>query len=249
MSLPLVSIVMPTYQQSRYLLTSVLSVMAQTYPNTELIIVPVKDEMETEERICDILDMFPQVVTVESDIASIVHQMNLGLKEAKGEYVTVFASDDFMLPGKLMQEVQLAIHKNAVLVYGPFFFADENLAITGTSKTPPFAYETLIRRCYIPDQSLVAKSVFDEFGSWDESLEILAVYDKWLHIAERFPNSIEYNASPTWIYRKHGEQEHDARIDRQQQTHFELYKRVVTASMQRKGLPVPKDLEFRVTDV
>ena len=126
---PLCSIIMPTFRQPKYLQTSVYGVMSQTYPNVELIIVSVEDDAETEERICDILDLFPQVVTVVSPEANIIRQINLGLKEAKGEFTSLTASDDFYLPGKIAGEMRLANEKNAVLVYSSFFYADESATI------------------------------------------------------------------------------------------------------------------------
>jgi len=243
---PLVTVVMPTYKQSQYLFTSVLGVMAQTYPNVDLIIVPVKEDRETRHT----LNMLPPTFvfeTVLSDKANIIHQMNLGLEKAEGEYVTLFASDDFMLPGKISGEMRLAQEKNAVLVYSLFFHADENLNPTGVSNAPEFSYETLVHRNYISDQSLVAKSMFSEFGLFDESLEILAVFDKWLHIAEEYPDRIVRNPVPTWIYRSHPDQAHKKRLDKPER--FELYRRVISASLKRKGIEVkPENMKFEITE-
>jgi glycosyltransferase involved in cell wall biosynthesis len=241
---PLVSVIMPTFHQSQYIETSVLGVMAQTYPNVELIIVSVKDDMETEEKICGILDLYPQIVTIESPEANIIKQINLGLKEAKGEYITQIASDDFMLPGKIQGEMRLAQEKSAVLVYSLFLYADEHLCLTGAPKLPEFSYETLVRRNYITDNSLVAKGMFDEFGLFDESLEILAVYDKWLHIAEKCPDRIVHYPIPTFIYRMHPGQAHDERLKKRD---FSLYAKVVEASLRRKGIE-PKGVKFEITE-
>lgn len=240
---PLCSVIVPTYKQPQYLKTSVLSVMAQTYPEVELIIVPVKDDLETESKLEEILDLFPQIVTVVSPEANIIKQINLGLKEAKGKYVTLFASDDYMLPGKIMAETRLAQEKNAVLVYSLFFYADEHLCLTGTPKLPPFSYETLVRRNYITDNSLVAKAMFDEFGLFTESLEILAVYDKWLHIAEKYSSRILYNPVPAFIYRTHPDQAHKKRLEKRD---LSLYEKVVSASLRRKGIE-PGKIRFEIT--
>lgn len=243
----LVSVIMPTFHQPQYLFTSVLGVMSQTYKPVELIIVSVKDDVETEERICDLLDLFPQIVTVEAEKPSIIGQINLGLKQAKGEYSTLIASDDFALPGKVASEVRLALEKNAVLVYSLFFYADENLCLTGVPQIPEFSYETLIRRNYITDQSLVKREMFDEFGLFDESLEILAVFDKWLHIAEKYPSRIARNNIPTFIYRQHSEQAHKKRLDSPER--FELYRKVISNSLKRKGIAInPEDMKFEITE-
>jgi len=249
----LVSVVCPTFRQSQYLETSVLGVMSQTYKPIELIIVSVKNDRETNDKI---RSRFPSIgtesisrlVTVVSDRASIIHQWNLGLKEAKGEYVTAIASDDYMLPGKIAGEMRLAQEKNAVLVYSPFFYADESLCLTGAPKVPDFSYETLVRRNYITDNSLVKRSMFEEFGLFDESLQILAVFDKWLHIAEKYPDRIFLHNIPTFIYRQHPEQAHKKRLQLQEKDRFELYKKVVSASLIRKGFKPPENIEFKITE-
>jgi len=242
---PLVTVVMPTFKQPRFIGTSVLGVMAQTYPNVELIIVPVEEDRETRHT----LNLLPPAFvfeTVLSDKANIIHQVNLGLEKAHGEYVTLFGSDDFMLPAKIEAEIRCATQHNAVLVYSLFFHADEHLNPTGVSNAPEFSYETLVHRNYVSDQSLVAKSMFSEFGLFDESLEILAVYDKWLHIAEKYPSRIVRNPVPTWIYRQHPDQEHKKRLDRPDR--FELYRKVVSASLKRKGIEVkPENMKFEIT--
>jgi glycosyltransferase involved in cell wall biosynthesis len=247
---PLVSIIMPTYKQPQYLPTSVLGVMAQTYLNLELIVVPVVDDEQTMGGLKELERMFPDIIIAPSDRASIVHQINVGLGRAHGTYVTLIASDDFMLPGKIADEVHVAQVRNALLVYSLFFFGDENLTVLNVPEVPDFSYDTLVRRNYITDNSLVHRSMYDEFGPFDESLEILAVYDKWLHIAEKHPDRIVRNPVPTFIYRQHGDQAHEKRIAMQEKDRFELYRRVVSGSLQRMGRNVkPEDIDFRVTQL
>jgi len=244
---PLVSVIMPTYHQSQFIETSILGVMSQTYPDVELIIVPVQGDVETTS----ILDRLwikyrEKIRIVKSDKANIIHQINRGLVQAKGEFITQIASEDFMLPGKIAGEVRLALEKNAVLVYSLFFYADEDLCLTGSPKLPEFKYETFVRRNYITDNSLVTRAMFREFGLFNEDLEILAVYDKWLHIAEKYPDRIVRNHVPTFIYREHPEQAHKKRLDSPDR--FELYRKVCSASLKRKGIEInPEDMKFAIT--
>jgi len=243
----LVTVVMPTFRQAQYVETSVLGVIAQTYPNVELIIVPVEGDVDTLavlERLS--IKYREKLKIVKSDKTSIIHQINRGLLQAQGDFITLIASDDFMLPGKISGEVRLALQKNAVLVYSPFFYADEDLCLTGAPKLPEFSYQTLIHRNYITDNSLVNRKMFEEFGLFDESLQILAVYDKWLHIAEKYPDRIFLHNIPTFIYRQHSDQAHKKRLDSPER--FELYRKVISASLKRKGIDIkPEDMKFEIT--
>jgi glycosyltransferase involved in cell wall biosynthesis len=253
---PLVSVVMPTYRQPQYIETSVLGFLAQTYFNKELIIVHVVDDQETEAKLNVIRNVaYPgrygprDIKTIPTEKPSIIHQTNIGINQAHGDYITFIASDDFMLPGKIADEVHVAQVRNALLVYSLYFYGDENLTIIGMPQNvPDFSYDTLIRGNYITDISLVHRSVYDEFGLFDESLGTLAVYDKWLHVAEKYPDRIVRNPVATFIYRQHPDQASKKRIALQQKDGFELYKKVVEASLKRMGQEVkPEDLDFRVT--
>jgi len=228
-----VTVIMPTFRQHQYLLTSIKSILAQTYPNVKLLIVMVQDDKETWDTLesvrCDL-------GIIISEKADHIHQINLGLKKARGDFVTLFGSDDFMLPNKIESEMAVATATNAVLVYSRFFMADQFLNIYLVPPLPPkFSYQLLTTRCFVGDNSLVRRSMFDEFGLFDESLSSLAVYDKWLHIAEKYETQMVFNPIPTFIYRTHPEQKHIKRLAAPEQ--MQLYEKIVKASLQRKGLP------------
>jgi len=240
---PLVSVVIPTYHHDQYLMTAVRSVQAQTYPRVQLLVVMVGDDKDTWDALEGVRYDLGIVV---SDKADHIHQINLGLKEAKGEFVTIFGSDDFMLPNKIEREMSVATATNAVLVYSRFFLADEHLNINAVPPLFSFSYELLTHRNFVTDCSMVAKSMYDEFGVFDESLGSLAVYDKWLHIAEKYEDRITFNPYPTFIYRTHREQKHASRVQDPKQ--LELYEKIVKASLQRKGLPT-NEVKFRVHNI
>ena len=239
----LVSVVIPTYQHSQYLPTAILSVLAQTYKPVELVIASVVGDEETHA----VVDHFQTILDirhVKSEKPDHIHQINLGLEEATGEFTVLFGSDDFMLPNKIDREMSVARATEAVLVYSPYFYADDKLNIQAVSPMPPFRYELLVQRNFIVDSCLVAKRMYGEFGTFDESLGSLAVYDKWLHIAEKYEGNIIFNSVPVILYRTHPQQKHVSRLADPHQV--ELYERVVKASLTRKGLPTDK-VKFRLT--
>jgi glycosyltransferase involved in cell wall biosynthesis len=240
--IPLISVIMPTFKQSQYLKQSVLSVMAQTYPHVELIIVRVEGDQETRKTL-NMLDPNFTFTTVVSPEASVVHQLNLGLKEAKGAYITEAASDDFMLPWKIANEVQVIEKSNALLVYSFFLYGDENLTPTGVTNVPEFSYEELLHRNFISDCCLVKREVYDEFGAFDESLGVLCMFDKWLRLAEKYPDRIVRNPVPTWVYRTHPDQLHSKRLET---GNFDVYRKVITDSLKRMGRPVPENMQFKI---
>jgi len=230
---PLVTVVMPTYHQHQYLTTAIRSVQAQTYPKIQFLAVMVKDDVDTWDTLAPVRY---ELGIVLSEKADHIHQINLGLKEAKGDFVILMGSDDFMLPNKIEREMSVATATNAVLVYSRFFTTDERLNIqTASPLLPEFTYLRLVQRNFIVDSCLVAKSMYEEFGFFDEELQSLAVYDKWLRIAEKYENRIAVNTVPVILYRTHPAQKHSKRLADPKQT--QLYERIVKASLRRKGLP------------
>src|ERR1043165_5503387 len=95
---PLVSIVIPTYNYAHFLSQAVESALAQTYPNTEVIVV---DDGST--------DHTRQVLAAYGDRIRYTHQVNKGLsaarntgiRKARGELIALLDSDDVLYPPRV----------------------------------------------------------------------------------------------------------------------------------------------------
>lgn len=121
----LISVIMPTFHQDRYISESIRSVLNQTHKNLELIIVPVYGDDLTLRKIKKFND--PRIRVILSNYAMITHQMNLGSFAAQGKYTTYVGSDDVMFNDGLEKVATVAKDKSAVLVRGNFYTSDANL--------------------------------------------------------------------------------------------------------------------------
>lgn len=100
---PLVSVVMPSYNTAQYIREAVDSVLEQDYPNLELLVI---DDGST--------DATPEIIEAYGERVRFFTQQNagagaarnLGLREARGEYIAFLDSDDVWLPGKLQAQVE-----------------------------------------------------------------------------------------------------------------------------------------------
>lgn len=93
---PLISIIIPVYNASKYLERCLNSVLGQTYKNFELILV---DDGSTDDsgRICDeYLNKISQIRVFHKENGGPASARNLGLKEAKGDFITFIDSDDWV---------------------------------------------------------------------------------------------------------------------------------------------------------
>jgi glycosyltransferase involved in cell wall biosynthesis len=208
---PLVSVIIPTYNRSRYIAEAIRSVQAQTYQDLEIIIA---DDGSTDNT-RDVVSGFGQGVTY----LQLPHRgqaaatRNAGLRAAEGEYVAFLDSDDLFLPGKLaLQLAAFEQHPEAGLVYSNgYFFRDDPQAPTGHTldgmPTPTGdALADLLRGNFLTSPVvLVRHDCLDVVGRFDERPEFFAVedYDLWLRIAAQFP--FVYVPGDVAAIRRHGQ--------------------------------------------
>lgn len=199
---PLVSIVIATFKQHTSLPIAIRSALNQTYPNVEVVVVPVKSDLKTLQ----VLDQyFPDVKVVWSDIANYVVQRNAGVLACSGKWFSWLDSDDYMLPGKIQADLTVALREKAYVVYSPLLQADQHFNIVDFIKTEDFSYEALTKNCFITDSSLTLKSMIYEFGL-DMKKGDMAFYDLWLKIAEKYPSNVKMNPFPGIVYVQHESQ-------------------------------------------
>ena len=124
-SQPLITVVMPNYNGNRFVEQAIDSVLSQTYQNFELLVV---DDCSTDDSLQLIRrkaqgDSRISIIALEKN-SGVANARNVGIKEAKGEYIALLDNDDLWTSDKL--ERQLAIAKNgADIVYCSYDFVDE----------------------------------------------------------------------------------------------------------------------------
>ncbi|MBZ9632358.1 glycosyltransferase family 2 protein [Salegentibacter sp. LM13S] len=94
--LPLLSIIIPCYNDLHFIQKSVDSALGQTYPNKEIIIIDDGSNNATKEILRGIEPMVDLLITQENKGLSSAR--NAGIKKARGEYILVLDSDDFFEP-------------------------------------------------------------------------------------------------------------------------------------------------------
>ncbi|SFB84094.1 Glycosyl transferase family 2 [Flexibacter flexilis DSM 6793] len=111
-SLPLVSVICLCYKHARFVAEALDSVLAQTYPHWELIII---DDQSPDNSVTVIQDWITQHTPQPQAISFLALEQNVGncaafnrgLAQAKGQYVIDFAADDVLLPQRLAEQVSL----------------------------------------------------------------------------------------------------------------------------------------------
>jgi glycosyltransferase involved in cell wall biosynthesis len=212
---PLVSTIVLSYNQSRFLLETLESVKAQTYKATQLIIV---DDCSSDDSVATIGHWLQ-----ENGIrcAFIRHQQNEGickslndaLAVANGKYISIVASDDVWLPGKIERQVEIMESQPDYVgvLYSDALQMDENghvlpgMLIAPSWKLPEMpqgqVLNTLLQGNFIPGlTTLIRRSCYDEVGLYDENLP-WEDWDMWMRIARHY--SFIYSPTPSAKYRHH----------------------------------------------
>lgn len=122
---PLVTVVMPNYNGHRFVEQAIESVLNQTYGNFELIVV---DDCSNDDSLMLIhekanTDARIQVIEQKQN-AGVANARNVGIREAKGEYIALLDDDDLWTEDKLERQLALA-QKGADIVYCSYDFIDE----------------------------------------------------------------------------------------------------------------------------
>lgn len=105
----MVSVVIPTYNQASFMRETIDSVLAQDYPNLQIIVTDDGSTDGTAQIIQDYARQYPdKVVAVLSEKnTGIPANFNRGLRQVKGEYIAWLGGDDLMLDGKIGKQVKL----------------------------------------------------------------------------------------------------------------------------------------------
>ena len=124
---PKVSVIIPCYNRERYIAKTVESVLNQTYPHIELVVVD--DGCTDNSRM--ILEQYKNSVRILEHPGRINKgqsaAINLGIRSSSSEYVAILDSDDLFAPEKIEKQVNfLEANLGIGLVYANGHAVDEN---------------------------------------------------------------------------------------------------------------------------
>jgi FkbM family methyltransferase len=200
----LVSVVIPCFNQAHFLGNAIESVLAQTYPYVELVVVDDGSEDNTSE----ICGRYPGIRCIRQDNRGLSAARNTGLRCVTGSLVAFLDSDDRLLPGALAAGVScLRMNPECVFVAGAYrFIAADG---SGLVEYPPHGvrehhYVELLRTNYIgmPGVVLYRRDLFSAIGGFDVSLKSCEDYDLYFRATRNFP--IQCYDEVVGEYRRHG---------------------------------------------
>lgn len=184
---PLVSIIMPVYNREDIVQIAINSVLNQTYTNFELIIVDDGSTDETIPIITNIQDNRVKVILSETNNGSSAAR-NIGLKEAKGEYICYLDSDNIWQNNYIGAIVGAFLELNdADAIYSGQMLYDYIDEEPFAFRFGSFNKSLLLNGNYI-DLNCFAhkKEVYDKIGGFNENLNRLVDWELILRTSNNF---------------------------------------------------------------
>lgn len=171
----LVSVVIPSYNQSTYLSETVRSILASDYSLLEIIIVNDGSTDETHTVGKDLALLHPQITYLSQSNAGPSVARNNGISIAKGKYILPLDGDDLISPGYISAAVKVLDSRPDVKVV--YCQAEKFGAKNGKWKLKPFSLENLALDNMIFVSAMYRKSDWKKIGGYAE--EMTWGYEDW----------------------------------------------------------------------
>jgi len=206
MSLPKVSVLIPSYNHEKYVKEAIESVLNQTFQDFELIITDDGSTDGTVDKIKEFDDERIQLYVFDENQGA-CNAMNNCIKHAKGKYIAYISSDDVWETYKLEKQINF-IEKNPDIevVFSKASFIGENSELLDENSSSTEIYnlyknifdkknrskEEWLRRfffsgnCICHPSILIRKRVYDDVGLYDERLASVPDFDMWIRVCLKY---------------------------------------------------------------
>jgi len=214
-----VSCIVPVYNGARYLGDALDSILAQTSPAGEIVVV---DDGSTDDT-PDVMDRYAgRIRAVRQANAGPSAARNAGLELSTGELIAFLDADDLWLPDKLGRQLAvLDAHPGAMLCFcGIVNFREGSGPSGGPSEWPQSPFS--------PCTVLVRRTLFADVGAFDPSLRSGEDTEWFLRVMMR---KIAYKVLPDVLVRR---RQHDANLTRTHPPSQERLLRLVKMTLDRK---------------
>jgi glycosyltransferase involved in cell wall biosynthesis len=205
---PLVSIIIPCYNQAHFVSEAIESALAQTHSPIEIVVV----DDGSADNTSAIAARYPGVRYVRQENKGLAGARNTGIRQSTGDFLVFLDADDRLMPRAVQAGLDsLRAHPECAFVSGHHRVIASDGSLLWEWKDHSLAhpldrdpYEALLRQNYIPTVGTVLfrRPVFEAVGVFDGSWDAAADYDFYLRVARSFP--ILCHHEQVLEYRRHG---------------------------------------------
>ncbi|HDM8185455.1 TPA: glycosyltransferase family 2 protein [Vibrio harveyi] len=190
----MISVIIPTYNSSKYISSCLSSVFNQTYKNIEVIVV---DDCSEDNTVEIIKQQYPKtkIIEMESNSGSPAAPRNKGLKAARGDYVCFLDSDDLWIDSKLETQLKLMTEKKLMFSSCSGYTIDEqgneiNKINPRVKKNSPLTLKDLLKCSFVITSSVMIRNVRCEWVKFNDNVMFKNCAEDlslWLEFHYRYP--------------------------------------------------------------
>jgi glycosyltransferase involved in cell wall biosynthesis len=211
---PIVSVIITTYNQARYIGATIQSAIDQDFLDREIIVV---DDGSTDDTPARVAAFGHRVISLRQRNQGVAGSRNTGIRQARGELLAFLDGDDLWEPRKLSRQVTAARdHPSAGLIVADGEQFDDGGAILQSSLLATSirallgSSDSITVRCYeqllhhnvilTSSQVLVPRAVLDRVGLSDMRIGHASDWDLYLRIAARYDVTFLRETLTRWRY-------------------------------------------------
>ena len=214
-SLPLVSVVTPTYNRRRDLERMLGALARQTYPRIEAVIVN-----DGGENVDDVVARFPFARTINVEHVGVLRAVIAGINAVSGAYIQLIADDDWLQPDHIESLVGAMLRSGASVAHGNTLIRHQERDDDGSFSTVGFT-TTIFNETATPTEALIAtpiagnsmivrRDVLAEIGSWREDF---ILHDQEFHLRAAGRYAFAYVDRMTAEFRSRGKYQYSNTAD------------------------------------
>lgn len=242
-STPLVSVIIPSYNQARYLDGAIRSVLRQSYPALEVIVI----DGASSDASVDVIKAHDERLAYwvsEPDLGQ-ADAINKGLSRARGDVLGWLNSDDMLLPGAIRTIVDSLKSGRRSIVCGLRVAVDRNGAILWRDVHPQPTVRSLRRNCYINQETVYwNREVYEAVGPLDTHYRYALDYDYWQRILDA---GYRFSLIPRFVgaFRIHDESKGATQAHVREQELREIYRQYLGVSVTEEDAWADIDITWR----
>ena len=184
-----IAVIIPTFDRQHFLGRAIDSVLSQTRPAHEVIVI---DDGSTDGTVPWLKKEYPTVKLIEQTNQGVSAARNAGIQQAQSEWIALLDSDDEWFPEKLERQVkELQKYPEILFCHTDEIWIRKGVRVNPMKKHQKFGgmiFSKCLDICRIsPSSALFSRTLLDDVGWLDETLPICEDYDLWLRITAKFP--------------------------------------------------------------
>lgn len=195
---PLISIVIPCYNQAQYLEEAVQSAIGQSYTNTEIIIVNDGSTDESEQIALTLQAQYPQVRLLTQKNKGLSQARNAGIAAANGTYILPLDADDKLHQKMVTQCMSVMIKCNVDIVYVDLQQFGEKYDIRHRAA---FCNNHLLYENLPPQSSLYKKEVWETCNGYKQNMK--EGYEDWEFWINAYKHGFKFQHHPEVLFYYH----------------------------------------------